>query len=389
MPRTLFKSIYVQHFHPFSYLFFNVGINDISSDKSNYEGRWWMEKLTVGSEDIFGVVSAVIGDCVAVSRRLSIELLEEPSSWASSVRNILHDSSLEECSYSRTVICGAKGVGKSTCVRYMVNKLLSKTDYVAVIDCDLGQPEFTVPGLLSLHIISNPILSPTHMHLSQPILSYFIGDITTKNEPEFFAKTLSALVSKYKKIQQEYLEIRTQNQIQIENEKNSFSALEKKKIIMKMVPLPLVVNTDGNVRYMGAEILSAIMELVRPSHVLHISSEKDRDLPAIVTLRSARSGGGGGSTYDDDTCNNNSSNNNNSNNNNGNSNSCNSNNNSNNYSNNKKNNSSKNDSNDTTTINNNTSNIHSNNNISCKVFTLEPGRLKASKIASVDLRTLR
>ena len=95
MPRTLFKSIYVQHFHPFSYLFFNVGINDICSDKSNYEGRWWMEKLTVGSEDIFGVISAVIGDSVAVSKRLSIELLEEPSSWASSVRNILHDSSHE------------------------------------------------------------------------------------------------------------------------------------------------------------------------------------------------------------------------------------------------------------------------------------------------------
>ena len=51
-------------------------------------------------------------------------------------------------------------------------------------------------------------------------------------------------------------------------------------------PLPLVVNTDGAVRFMGAEILTAVVEIASPTHVLHISTEKDRDLPAIVMLRS-------------------------------------------------------------------------------------------------------
>lgn len=330
-----------------------------------------MERLPPGSDSVFGVVSAVIGDSCAVSKRLSVELLDLPSSWATSVTDILKESSKEECRHSRTVICGAKGVGKSTCVRHTVNQLLSRTDAVAVIDCDLGQPEFTVPGLLSLHIISKPILSPTHMHLHEPILSYFIGDLTSKNEPELFSTALSALVAKYSQLQHNLLEERMQSRVRAECEINSFSLLDNKKEIMEMVPLPLVVNTDGSVRYMGAEVLSAVMELVDPTHVLHISSEKDRDLPAVVVLRdvpckapftpSSSDGGSCNNSFSGALV---------------------------------------------TDINDRNSDIKIIGNIqhrsdilssspssssssTCRVFTLEPGRLRASKIHSVDLRTLR
>ena len=329
--------------------------------------KWWLERLNPGSDSIFGVCSAVIGESSAVSRRLSVELLDVPPSWASSVTSLLQESSREECRNSRTVICGAKGVGKSTCVRHTVNQLLSKTDAVAVIDCDLGQPEFTVPGLLSLHIISKPILSPTHMHLNEPVLSYFIGDLTSKNEPELFSKALSALVAKYNQLQHDLLEERTRSRVRAECDINSFSLLDVKKEVITMVPLPLVVNTDGSVRYMGAEVLSAVMELVMPTHVLHISSEKDRDLPAVVNLRDLPSKaatthifGSGDSTRVTNMNNDYKSN-------------CSS------------------SSNDNSSIK-----LHQNNFSSstsppsiCHVLTLDPGRLRASKIASVDLRTLR
>lgn len=81
--------------------------------------------------------------------------------------------------------------------------MISKTPFVAIIDCDVGQPEFTPSGLVSLHIISKqfqqqstqlehtfqvPLLSPPHLHLHQPQLSYFLSDITIKNLPELFEK---------------------------------------------------------------------------------------------------------------------------------------------------------------------------------------------------------
>jgi hypothetical protein len=118
----------------------------------------------------------------------------------------------------------------------------------------------------------------------------------------------------------------------------------------------LVVNTDGSVRYMGAEVLSAVMELIKPTYVMHISSEKDKDLPAIVKLRDV----------DID---------------------------------NEKNLNISNDCNEMTANgrfggNKSKSNIVDDGKINtstnaCQVFTLEPGRSKPSKIHSVDLRTLR
>lgn len=74
-----------------------------------------------------------------------------------------------------------QGVGKSTFVRFLVNSLLSPRvsragdeDHtgtgaaaVAVLDLDLGQPELGPPGLLSLHIVRAPLLTPPHAHMQQ------------------------------------------------------------------------------------------------------------------------------------------------------------------------------------------------------------------------------
>ena len=317
---------------------------------------WWADTRNPGNNNIFGVTSAVIGNPYDISRTLGAELLDYPPCWISSVDDIIKESSVEKCVSSSTVVCGAKGVGKSTCVRYLVNRLLSKTDAVAVIDCDLGQPEFTTPGLLSLHIITEPILSPSHMHIKEPLLSYFIGDITSKNEPELFAKALTALTAKYHRLQSDLLKKNEKLQRRNDSEVNSFSMLSDRKYKPRMVPLPLVVNTDGSIRFMGAEVLTAVMEIVQPTHVMHISSEKDRDLPAVNKLKGYRVEG-----HNTSQCSSSSS-----------------------------------SSSSSKLV---SAARHSNNNTShleedveppdCRVFTLEPGRLWPSKIHSVDLRTLR
>jgi polynucleotide 5'-hydroxyl-kinase GRC3/NOL9 len=52
---------------------------------------------------------------------------------------------------------GPKGSGKSTFTRMLVNRLLLRHKQVAYLDCDTGQTEFTPPGMVSLHILSEPI----------------------------------------------------------------------------------------------------------------------------------------------------------------------------------------------------------------------------------------
>ena len=228
----------------------------------------------------------------------------------------------DEPSGTRTIICGAKGVGKSTCLRYTINRLLSSSPSspsssssssslppraIAVIDCDLGQPEFNIPGCISLHIVTGPVLTPPHLHLQTPELSYYLGELTSKNEPETFATALGLLMQRYRTLhdermtqQKEHIRIIAQKQRSDKHDddnprRNSFAILAtadtKDSEGMDSDgrdddPMPLVVNTDGAVRFMGAEILTAVVEIVSPTHVLHISTEKDRNLPAIVMLRS-------------------------------------------------------------------------------------------------------
>lgn len=214
------------------------------------------------------------------------ELTYYPPTWDAGVSAVLQ--SIRAGNSSRAIVCGAKGVGKSTCLRYLVNRLLCKggAKAVCVIDCDVGQPELGPPGLISLHIVKSPILSPCHLNQQRPHLSYFIGDITTKNEPETLIRLLRELYKRYTEIRDEYLQSG-----ELPNDHTSPGTVSHSAIRASnpfgvlctptLHPLPLVVNTDGNVRYIGAEILAAVVSIVNPHHVLHLSTEKDRHLPAL------------------------------------------------------------------------------------------------------------
>jgi polynucleotide 5'-kinase involved in rRNA processing len=257
------------------------------------------KKIVMTSDSVLRLKSFALSGADGLTRHLKVEPLHIPPRWPRATEAILKslkgsssssssslsvsvpgvegvEGSASPSPYPRVLVCGAKGVGKSTCLRYTVNRLLGRARAVCVIDCDLGQPEFTVPGLLSLHLVraSAPVLSPTHLHLHPPLLSHFIGDITSKNEPELFARALASLYSRYEQLRSEY---------QLKDDKarsrNAFSLLDEASVPAE--PLPLVVNTDGNIRYMGAEILSAVLQIVRPTRILHLSTEKDRDLPPV------------------------------------------------------------------------------------------------------------
>ena len=68
----------------------------------------------------------------------------------------------------RTVICGGKGVGKSTFLRFLVNRTLPVFREVLCLDFDPGQPEFNLPGNVSAVLIKQPLLGPNFTHIIEP-----------------------------------------------------------------------------------------------------------------------------------------------------------------------------------------------------------------------------
>lgn len=67
--------------------------------------------------------------------------------------------------YCKVFLCGGKGVGKSTFLRYAINRLLTKYEKIRVVDLDPGQPEFTVPGCVSVHTVTEPVFGPNYTHI--------------------------------------------------------------------------------------------------------------------------------------------------------------------------------------------------------------------------------
>lgn len=67
-----------------------------------------------------------------------------------------------------TVICGGSHVGKSTLLRYLVNKKLSTCKSVLCLDFDPGQSEFTAPGCISAFVVQEPLLGANFSHVLHP-----------------------------------------------------------------------------------------------------------------------------------------------------------------------------------------------------------------------------
>ena len=234
-----------------------------------------------------------VGDQHALAQRnISVQYL--PLSWHSAVDGILSDMRSDTNLSPRLLLCGAKGVGKSTCLRYTINRLLSEARAVCVLDCDVGQPEYGVPGMISLTIVTTPNLSPPHLHLQSPELAYFIGDITTKSAPARMMASTELLIHRFREIQRAFasgdlscIGIKPDVSIAASAQTNPFEVLAEDKPT-SFYALPLVVNTDGNIRYMGSEILTTIVQAVQPDYVLQLISEKDKVLPALDSIDISR-----------------------------------------------------------------------------------------------------
>ncbi|XP_022128542.2 polynucleotide 5'-hydroxyl-kinase nol9 [Pieris rapae] len=137
-----------------------------------------------------------------------------------------------------TIACGGKGSGKSTFMRYYVNRLLQRGP-VLVIDLDPGQSEFTVAGNVSATIVDKPIFGPSFTHLKKPNMCLNIGIISTMDNIQRYVNAVKSVIS---------------------YSRDNFSMI------------PWVINTMGMTNAVGLKFMALIITLAQPDFVLQYGS---------------------------------------------------------------------------------------------------------------------
>ncbi|KAF8919529.1 hypothetical protein CPB85DRAFT_1212482 [Mucidula mucida] len=174
-----------------------------------------------------------------------------PPSWAAVLCSLPEPQEMADT----YLIQGSKKSGKSTFARTLTNQLLSKYQRVAFLECDLGQSEFTPGGMVALNMVESPLLGPPFTHPSLPITAHYIGATSPKSSPSHYLAAIQACVQNYR------LDIRTP----IDNSTGIEDNLINDSI-------PLVINTMGWTKGLGADLLIKIHEIAQPSQIFEIEA---------------------------------------------------------------------------------------------------------------------
>jgi len=162
--------------------------------------------------------------------------------WSLATQSI--DWSLKNNITPKVVVAGGKGVGKSTFLRWLTNKIVSQSP-VVLLDLDPGQAELSIPGYLSVSLLTKPLLGPNFSHIGshQTQLLVCLGDLSPGNCPHRFHKILTKLL--------DYI-------------KTNLSSY------------PLLVNTMGWCNGVGLMLLVDTIRLLQPTTVIQLNSKFPR-----------------------------------------------------------------------------------------------------------------
>ena len=156
-----------------------------------------------------------------------------PPTWYQFVDENLHSNS---DGLIKIAVLGSKSNGKSTFCKFLVNQLLRNHEIVCFLETDVGQPEFTPSGLLSLNEVTSPLTGPsfTHMELQE---SRFFGFSTPEKDPALY---FSLIIDLYNVYIRKY---RARN-------------------------IPLIINTHGWIKSIGLDLLNQILQLTMPGFIV-------------------------------------------------------------------------------------------------------------------------
>ncbi|KDR71072.1 hypothetical protein GALMADRAFT_254240 [Galerina marginata CBS 339.88] len=182
-----------------------------------------------------------------------------PSSWTSTLDRILSKSDSMSC--GTYIVKGPKNAGKSTLARTLTNRLLESYQRVAFLECDIGQSEFTPGGMVSLNVISKPILGPPFTHPTLPNHAHFVGSNTPRSSPAHYLDAILALIQTYR------LDIQS-------------PAIETDDSDLRISDMiPLVVNTMGWSKGLGADLTERIESMLEPTDIFDIQAPVREDYP--------------------------------------------------------------------------------------------------------------
>ncbi|KAF9813050.1 hypothetical protein IEO21_05786 [Rhodonia placenta] len=181
-----------------------------------------------------------------------------PHSWEAATSSLLtRDVSTSGYASARLVclVKGPKNAGKSTLARTLLNRLLTKYRRVAFLECDLGQSEFTPGGMAALNILDKPVFGPPFTHPSIPYAAHYIGAASPRSSPSHYLESIQALVQTYN------LDVQ------------HGALVEEQDVLDDRISdlIPLVVNTMGWTKGLGADLSRKVEELVEPSDIFDIN----------------------------------------------------------------------------------------------------------------------
>ncbi|CAG8512517.1 11888_t:CDS:10 [Ambispora gerdemannii] len=175
--------------------------------------------------------------------------LHFPDSWTVTVKQILIeslDNNYNGQTHPVIILFGRKNVGKSTFSKILTNTLLNRHPRIAYIESDIGQPEFTPSGIVSLNIIDSPIFGPPFTHPKLPYRSYFIGHTNPRDCPDYYLSCLQELVAVFRRDfvdSSEYEDIKSNR-------------------------IPLIINTHG----LGYDLFLQLHNFAKPTHICQFQS---------------------------------------------------------------------------------------------------------------------
>ena len=210
-------------------------------------------------------VAAAVSARRSASGRISTARLTYPALWTSALASICKRAAAVPAD-TVIFVLGAKGAGKSTFARILVNRLLcagSSRTGVAYLDLDVGQPEHVPPGMLSLTLVHSPLLSPPHVRVAHTAAS--AAEATRIGVPHALEPAVSLLAARYfgddSPAADPALFCAAARELFAERAAHSTAS-----------NAPLVVNCHGWLRGAGHTTLQDALLAMRPSDVVFLDS---------------------------------------------------------------------------------------------------------------------
>ncbi|KAF8630247.1 hypothetical protein AX15_003024 [Amanita polypyramis BW_CC] len=209
-----------------------------------------------GSEDGNVDLLNVTGAYMLRNQERHYESYIFPKSWMSALENISPPSA-----GGIYFVKGPKKSGKSTFARTLLNRLLMQFERVAYLECDPGQSEFTPGGMVALNIIQDYCFGPPFTHPTFPNRAHHLGATTPRSSPAHYLASIQALFHTY--------ELDVRNPLLPVD-----SPMENELSTRVSHTIPLVVNTMGWNKGLGANLTGRVQDIVQPTHVFEFSGAK-------------------------------------------------------------------------------------------------------------------